>query len=84
MSFDLIDFKGIASDVPGTWVCLGIFRPTQISDPNNKIFFPEIKPQLFLQNFHSYMIAFMRVQFGAIIFRIVCLRGKFLKMSIFP
>ena len=84
MSFGLIGFKGITSNVPGTWICLGVFRPTEISDLNNKNFFQKIKPQLFLQNFHSYMIAFMRVQFGAIIFRIVCLRGKFLKMSIFP
>ena len=51
MSFDLIDFKGITSDVPGTWVCLGIFRPTQISDPNNKIFFPRNKTPTFFAKF---------------------------------
>ena len=83
MSFDFIGFKGITSNNPGTWIHWRVFRPTQISDLNNKNFFPKTKTRLFLQKNNSYMIAFIHAQFGAIIFRIVRMKGKFLKMSIF-
>ena len=43
MCFDLIGFKGITSNIPGTWIPWCVFRPTQISDLNNKIFFPKTK-----------------------------------------